>query len=354
MRRNIFVGLMLAGLTGLGCTDTGSDTSAAPSPPTGERASLSKEVPDQDALATQAYARVKDAFAMNRTASVRFPIYSLRPVGDVSLLAQERARVLGLEGGSLKRAEEGVALAAGNWELRMDALSGAELFVDKARFHAGQGVATLPLAEADYIARARAHVSRVLPQLAGHELRPYRVRRYMNDATGPKGERAGASVYQVAVAFHEVLGELPVIGAGGKVAVHLSPQGEVLSHEATVRDTAQRLTEVSGSGLLAPDEAQRRVEQKLSAEGVKLADYRLTRAELGYLRLGRNSVQSVLVPHYAYFYEPASREVVGKKRLELVPAVTDAAVLERLQQDEKAEAERKATLRAHAAPPDSK
>lgn len=356
MNRNIFVGLVLAGLTGVGCADKGQETPAPSAQPStsGALATTAAETPDQDTLATRAYEQLRQDFAAGRAASLRLPIYSLQPVGDAAAQAQERARFLGLGSGSLMKSEDGAAVTANNWELRVDALSGAELFVDKARFHAGQGVASLPLAEADYIARARTHLREKLPSAAAHNLRTYRVRRYMNDASGPDGARAGATVYQVAVAFHEVLGELPIIGAGGKVAVHLTPQGEFISHESTVRDTAQRLAEVSGAGLLAPDDARRRVEEKLTADGVKLGDYKLTRAELGYYRLGRNSVQSVLVPHYAYFYEPASREVVGKKRLEVVPAVTDRAVLEQLRQDEQAEAARKAELRSRAAPPDRK
>ncbi|RYZ44050.1 MAG: hypothetical protein EOO71_00840 [Myxococcaceae bacterium] len=356
MRTNIFVGLVLAGLSGVGCADKAQDTPApaVTTTPQTAQAPLEQETPDQDTLATRAYERVRQDFAQGRAASLKFPVYDLQPVGDATARVQQRALFLGINQGYLLKSEDGATVNANSLSLRVDALSGAEFFVDKSRFHAGAGVATLPLSEPDYIARARTHVKAKLPEAVGHELRTYRVRRYLNDASGPGGVRAGVTVYQVAVAFHEVLGELPVIGAGGKVAVHLTPQGEVISHEATLRETLKPFAEVSGAQLLAPDEARRQVEAKLTAQGLKLGDYKLTRAELGYYRLGRNSVQSVLVPHYAYFYEPNSREVVGKKRLEVVPAVTDRAILERVQQDAASEAARKTALRARAAPPDTK
>jgi hypothetical protein len=48
-------------------------------------------------------------------------------------------------------------------------------------------------------------------------------------------------------------------------------------------------------------------------------------------------VQSVLAPHYAYFYEPNSSAVRGKKIVEIVPAVKNPTVLAPITADELAE-----------------
>src|SRR5689334_21250449 len=135
MNRNIFVGLVLAGLTGVGCAEKGQETPAPSAQPstTGALATTAAETPDQDTLATQAYEQLRQDFAAGRAASLRLPIYSMRPVGDAAAQAQERARFLGLGSGSLMKSEDGAAVTANNWELRVDALSGAELFVNKAR-----------------------------------------------------------------------------------------------------------------------------------------------------------------------------------------------------------------------------
>ena len=239
-------------------------------------------------------------------------------------------------------------------ELAIDPVSGTERWVDHARFHAGMGVSLLPLAEADYIQAAREHVQRAFPTLASKDLRAYKLRRYMNDTAGPDGKNEGPTVYQVAVAFNEVIDGVPVIGAGGKVSVHLTPEGEVISHESTVRPVAQRFATLAGGELLEPEVARKAVEERLVQRGVPLEQYVLTRSELGYLRLGRHGAQSVLVPHYAFFFEPRSREVVGKKLVETLPAVTSPGVLERLQQDQDVEAARLAARHAQASVPDSK
>jgi hypothetical protein len=58
-----------------------------------------------------------------------------------------------------------------------------------------------------------------------------------------------------------------------------------------------------------------------------------------------------MAPHYAFVFEPASREVVGKKLVETIPAVTDPGVLAQLSQDEQVEAARLAARHANAALP---
>lgn len=308
------------------------------------------ERPDGDILAQEAYARVQNAFTLKQAGGMTLGVYALEPVGNAQARAQERARALGLERGALRTQEEGVVVAEEKRELRVNALSGTERFIDQARFHSGKGVAVLPLAESEYVSRARAYMGKVLPEVAARGLRTYRVRRYMNEEGGPGGVRSGPRVYQVAVAFHEVVEGLPVIGPGGKVAVHLTPEGEVISYESTVRAVGARLATLSEGALVAPEEARKQVEARLVARGVRLEDYRLARAELGYLRQGRNSVQSVLAPHYAYVYEPLSPEVLGKKLVEVVPAVVEPTVQAQLRQDEQAEAARQARRRAHATP----
>jgi hypothetical protein len=352
MRKNIFVGLMLAGVVGTGCSETNQEAPASATEAVQARALGAGPVEplDEDSLATQAYERVQAAFSAKQARSLRLGAYSLQPVGDAGLKVKERARALGLEKGSEVRNEHGAALVEGSRQVSVDAVSGAERYVDTARFHTGKGVSALPMEKDAYISRARSHMQRAMPEVAARNLRSYRLRQYMNESAGPMGERPGATVYQVAVAFHETLDGLPVIGPGGKVAVHMTPAGEVISHESTARAPARRVAEVSGEKLLAPEEARKQVEARLATQGVRMADYRLSRAELGYLRLGRNSTQSLLVPHYAYVYEPASQEILGKKRVEVIPAVTDPALLQQLRQDEEAETARKAARMAHASP----
>ncbi len=60
-----------------------------------------------------------------------------------------------------------------------------------------------------------------------------------------------------------------------------------------------------------------------------------------------------LAPHYAFVYEPAAG-VVAKKIVETLPAVTAPDALALIRNDERAEENRKASIRSRAAPPDER
>ncbi len=106
----------------------------------------------------------------------------------------------------------------------------------------------------------------------------------------------------------------------------------MISHESTWRDASQIGT-IQGSELHSPAQAKKLIEARFKARGVDLTQLSLTRSEFGYLRLGRNSVQNYLAPYYAFFYEPASPEVVDKKRVEIIPAIKSGKRLALIEKD---------------------
>jgi hypothetical protein len=79
----------------------------------------------------------------------------------------------------------------------------------------------------------------------------------------------------------------------------------------------------------------------------------LLREELGYMLKGRNSAQSVAAPHYAFIYEPAPG-ITSKRLVEVVPAVTDPALLALLDEDDKKERSRKEWRKRFDTPPDAR
>lgn len=174
----------------------------------------------------------------------------------------------------------------------------------------------------------------------------------MNASAQGEGAPSSVAAYQVAVAFNTTVDDLPIIGSGGKVAVHMSPDGEVISHESSVRAVSSLRAVVRGADLLPPDAAQRLVEKRIAERGVDLSNYTLTRSEFGYYRLGRSSVQTIDAPHYAFVYAP-KEGTVGKKLLETIPAVVAEDVLALVSADRAAEAARKGSLKAGAAKEDS-
>jgi hypothetical protein len=312
--------------------------------------------PVKDAPALENAQRIRAAFANGSQAALSFGVYRLVDVGPVKGTLEARGHQLGLVGKEDPGSDQNrVGLTAGSHRLVRNEVSGSEFFADLAQHHRGQGVSRASLRpESEYVSRALAHVQQKLAsQTAGANLYPYKVRVYMNAGGPNKGAPTSVEASQVAVSFNTSVDDLPVIGPGSKVAVHMAPSGEVIAHESTVRAIKERAATISGAELLSPDEAKAQVEARLVARGVKLSDYAVTREEFGYLRRGRNSVQSILAPHYAYFYEPISSAVLGKKIVETVPAVKNPAVLALITADDQAERGRKAEV-LKAAPPTSR
>ncbi len=302
---------------------------------------------DRDVRAQRAYTKAQSFFA-GSSAELPMGAYMLDPVGDVSSHASVRAQALGLRAAGMRQTATEIVVTEGTRVLRINTQSGAERFYDSALFHRSHGVAMLPYDDKQYVKRAQDYVRSTMPELANQQLHTYKLRRYLNDSAGPDGQRSGETIYQVAVAFNEEIEGLPVIGSGGKVQVHMTPAGEIVAHEMTVRRHSKQVTTIGKAELVAPDAARAEVERRLMKRGVNLSLFTLTRAELGYMRQGRNSLQSVLLPHYAYFYEPRSREVMAKKLVETIPAVKSPALLALLEQDEQFETQRRAMRRAQA------
>jgi hypothetical protein len=316
------------------------------------------QAPLRDSLATGNAANVRNAFRQGTQGAVSLGVYELADVPKLGAGAVAvRAAALGLNGVEDPAADnQRLGFTAGTQRLTVNQNSGSEFFADTARFHRGAGVAKEKLLpDADYFAKARSHVDRAFGAEAGKAaLYPYKVRKYLN-ASGPAdGPAQNEAVYQVAVAFNSTVDGLPVIGPGSKVVVHMTPGGEVIAHEASLRSIKGRRATVSGADILSPDEAKAMAESRMKGRGIDLADYRLAREELGYFRRGRNGVQQLLAPHYAYIYEPVSSTVTGKKVVELVPALKPGALLAAVQADEAADHARKVEARSGAGAPDVK
>jgi hypothetical protein len=209
--------------------------------------------------------------------------------------------------------------------------------VDNARFHREEGVEFI-LEKEFYLNAANKYLDELLLAQKGEKVFPYKLRYYKNAVREEGSLRAKESTYQMALVFNASMDGLPVIGAGGKIAFHLSPKGELLSYESTLRDF-DRIAIIPGSELLSPKAAQAEVEARFKERGVDLSKLVLSRAEFGYLRLGRTSIQNHVAPHYAFIYSPPEG-VMDKKRMEVIPAITNPKLLQLLKEDLDKEAAR--------------
>jgi hypothetical protein len=316
----------------------------------GEREALG----DEPALLN--YQRLEELFEKGPPANMALGVYTLQPVPNASSTALARGAAFGVASTTLLPAlgYRGVQLDDGTRRVVVNAQSGAVLAVMSELFHAGPG-STNVLPDVSYATTAFDYAkSNVYSGSA--TLRPYvyRVRHYMDEEVDEAGVTT-TRTSQITVALNLSVDDLPIIGGGSKIAVHLTPEGALIGYESTVREVALRKVVIGGSEIVPPLEARDQVEAELDAGGTKLSAYELVRAEFGYLRLGRSSVQAALVPHYAFVYRPLANDVGTSKLIaRTVPATTNATALSLIDADLKAEASRKATRRKNMKPPEAR
>lgn len=158
----------------------------------------------------------------------------------------------------------------------------------------------------------------------------------------------------MAVAYNTAIDGVAVIGPGGKAVVHMSPAGEVVGHESIVRPVMKPIAQITGADLLEPRKARAMVEDRIKERDIPMGEYVLSRSEFGYFHLGRNSIQRVLAPYYAFVFEPKNEKIIGRNIVEIVPAVTDPKIARLIDEDMQREKQRKQRILDKAGEPDQR
>lgn len=302
-----------------------------------------------------AYQRLVEMTDKARAAAEPLAVYEIEEPADPIEHLKRRADVLGVPftGGDLiTRPGDGEkpegATAVGDfvrivstysdrpWALQYNAASGAERFFDLEAFHVGFGDIT-KLDRDAYVRAAQEFMDKT--QIApGATLHLYKVRYYKN-AFDDEKTAAVESTYQVAVAFNTEIDGVPVIGSGGKIAVHLGDGARPVSYESSHVRVRGKLQSVPLSELLPTEKAEALAWRKLEAEGLSASTHRLSSKQFGYLRRGRAGIQKLVAPSYAYFFLPTGE--FGKKRVEVISAVTEPTLVAALDKDAALESARK-------------
>lgn len=298
-----------------------------------------------DRAAEEAFTRLSGGRASGYEASV----YALSDVSAYERGRPERLTRWGMSGAVSRPDGDMTKLTEGDRHVEFNALSGYERYVDKALFHKGDGSAPLA-SKADYVAKAWAYVGatrRVDPTV---ELYPYKYRKYMNGESAQPGV-VTTSAYQHAVAFNQTIDDLPVIGSGSKVVVHMTGSGQVVSYTDNTRGVGEHIKTVK---LKDTADALSDARAQLAARGGQPDRYIVSRSEFGYLRRGRGSAQRYLIPHYAFVFAPANAAFGSKKTVEVVPATDDPDTVRLAREDEDDEALRKQLRYGVPSAPDTK
>lgn len=241
------------------------------------------------------------------------------------------------------------------FELSYNLDSGSELLVNNELFHNGNGVPIKQLKPDEfYFETANRYIRKaLLNTLAGTKLYPYKIRKFM-DAAGKEGDEPEITVSQIAVAYNTVVDGISVIGPGGKAVVHMTPEGEVVGHETIVRPALLAIAKITGADLVEPQNAISIMYSRLNERDISVDDYMLSRSEFGYLSMGRNSSQLILAPYYAFILEPKNEKVVGRKIVEIVPAVKNKKIAQLMEEDMQRDIQRKQIIIDKAGKPDQR
>ncbi len=309
----------------------------------------------RDEPAELAFRRLKEAKSARRALAADLAVYDLGAPEDPVTRLSSRAKELAVDvvtpaDEKSGQSESGIVaqgdvvkvnalLGSRPWELHYNATSGSERFFDRDAFHVGHG----PMGRLDVpalIGAARSFSAKVRAENRG-SLHLYKTRTYKN-AYDREGVAPVEEVYGFAVAFNTDIDGVPVIGSGGKVTVHLGAGARATSYETSVAPVAKKRGAVNAGGLLDPDAAVARAWAKLAEAGLGPETHDLTSSQFGYHKRGRASVQTVIAPAFAFFFTPKGE--FGKKRVEVIPAVTDSALAAQVAADDAAEQSRKAEL----------
>lgn len=305
-----------------------------------------RRVPLGDEPATAAYMAIQAKFAAGTQSQLRLPVFQLAPFDEAKERVAVAARLL--ESDQLDPTKNTrlsatmiddpmyVGTRVGDMEYRINRLSGSERLTNTSLFHLGKGSNDLN-STADYVAKAEEYIRNNAPTPILNSMYLYKIRRYEQTAE----ESESKELSQVSIAFNQSIAGLPTIGSGGKFAVHLTPDMRISGHESTIRLPADEVIVVKGDAIRSPDDAMRIAKGRLVQRGSLDDRFELSRAEFGYFQRGRNSVQSYLIPYYAFFWVPKAG-VMGKQLIEIVSAVTGEIETQFVDEDERAELVRKA------------
>jgi hypothetical protein len=355
----------------------------APPPPQPEVALTSVEeiqkeagqgTPIGDKAAARHYEELDTIFGKGLQNQLRFRLYRLKePQRDFAAYLQQRADILQIGEARLFYPDDEIETplspessvnvpTVGLWndrvELSYNLDNGSELFVDNERFHGGKGVPAGKIgSDTFYFDLAKSYLGKILQaDLRDVMLYPYKLRRYM-DAISEELEKGGtsetiATVSQIGVSYNSALDGIAVIGPGGKAVVHMDPEGEVVGHEILLRAIAEPVADITGNQLVAPQAALQATRKNIAGRGIKLDDYRLARSEFGYLRYGRNNLQGLVAPHFAFMFEPANDGIIGRKIVEILPAIAEPELASLIAKDAERDQVRKQAILDRAGEPD--
>jgi hypothetical protein len=304
-----------------------------------------------DSAAEAAFSALDARFKARTHDTLSLNVYKLQDVADHRAALQAHCLHLLSDCAVTDEGAKYLHVKRDNYQFSRNKFSGSERFVDRLLSHKASDTLPMLPSSQDYLLLTKTYIANVLPHVSMDKFYSYKMREYKNSG-GTLDRIDYERTYQVAISYNQHIDNLPVIGSGGKIAVHMTNDGQLVSVEHSVRDI-QRVEEViDGDDLLSPDDARAIALSRLQARGV--TGYTLSDEQFGYLQRGRSSAQDYLIPHYAFFFEPSGADGSSKRMVEVVPATLLPHILTLAQHDDDLEAARKRSVYGESDAPDER
>lgn len=266
-----------------------------------------------DEPANEAYLSIARKLSAKET--IRMDIYSLVP----SVPADELIKSYTDHNAEARRSR----LIAKNGEQtsKLNKNSLFEQVLNEEKHHRTAGVEASELKEDSYyLYNAYSYMENELkPKTNGHyQYYPYKQKKtILHDEKTDQPDYNKETVAQIGVAFASKLDGWPVIGPGGKIYIHMLPNGEIVSHSQYYKIPETAVARLTENDLKTPEEA---LKELSVMRDIPLDKIQIIRSEFGYYYRGKDSVQNIIAPYYAFFYKDIDA-AEGMVPYILIPAV---------------------------------
>ncbi|MBQ9816119.1 MAG: hypothetical protein IJM59_01450 [Proteobacteria bacterium] len=271
-----------------------------------------------DEFAIKAYHQINQTLRLGK--KIDLSIYELG-VPEITSLLSHNEKYYHLNTSPVMEMEKFIVARGEQYECSWNINSMYEFCHDMNHFESMSGVSRNNLMPDDEYFKIANHWKDNIIRLdmpENYQFYPYKRKFGVNgSASIDKPEEITETIYEIGVSFASTLDGWPVIGPGGKIYVHLSPDGKILATKLYRKSPNKLITKLHASDIKTADEA---LKELVDNREYDLEDYQITRAEFGYFYWGKNSVQNILSPHYVFFLAPADSRYTTEV-VEIVSAV---------------------------------
>ena len=251
-------------------------------------------------------------------------VFELKAPGIRKRTVRQIAEQLNLRpyqrGGEWTRADDWLSYQEGAHRVAINTLSGGIKYADISRFMVDDGKSQCNLSDEDAVKISKSFISEqnLAPK---NELRFLKVTHLNVGSCKADGSEREDRVIDCGVIFGRKIGNIPVNGPGGKIAVYISHDRTIVAFDKIWRDIKRKKATAK---VEKPDYARRKfkliLSKVLSKKRAAPAKVEVNQATFGFFEQGFRVRQKYLQPAYIFHYILRSMERASFKSVKVIPA----------------------------------